>query len=91
MHKKILMLVLVALLTMGCSSNKQLTVGSAVGGTAGALVGGMIGGMFGLLASGGGVSNNADSLALGGLVVGGVTGAVLGASVGGGIQTAVEK
>lgn len=90
MHKKILMLVLVGILTTGCS-NKQLTVGSAVGGTAGALVGGMMGGMFGLLASGGGVSDNADSLALGGLVVGGVTGGVLGASVGGGIQTAVEK
>ena len=89
MHKKILMLVLVGILTTGCS-NKQLTVGSAVGGTAGALVGGMMGGMFGLLASGG-VSDNADSLVLGGLVVGGVTGGVLGASVGGGIQTAVEK
>ncbi len=84
------MLVLISVLTMGCS-NKQLTVGSAVGGTAGALVGGMIGGMFGLLASGGGVSDNTDSLTFGGLVIGGVTGGVLGASLGGGIQSAVEK
>jgi len=82
MQKKILMLILVSIFATGCS-NQRLSVGSVVGGATGA----MVGGMFGLLASGGGISKNADSLALGGVIIGGV----IGASAGGGIQSAIEK